>query len=163
MGASHVNADWGVADARGRRDGRGTLARPASPSDWVVVALAGGRVALGLVMLGGPGVLPRLFKVDPAASRAMEWAVRMVGGREVALGLGSVAAAGFEPASSRQTWLAASMLSDSVDSIALTTALAAGTIERRAGAVVAGSAALLALTEAALFITRQRNDVHGRS
>lgn len=81
----------------------------------------------------------------------MAWAVQMVGGREVALALGSVAAAGFEPASSRRTWLAASMISDAVDATALTAAVTAATIGRRRGAVVAASAALLVIAEAALF------------
>lgn len=83
--------------------------------------------------------------------------MRMVGGREVALGLGSIAAGQFEPSSSARTWLAASMLSDAVDGVALATAVAGGSLQRRSGAVLAASAALLAGTEAALLTRRRRN------
>lgn len=121
--------------------------------DRVVIALAAGRVAVGVLLLARPGLLPALLRVDRTSRTRTAWAMRMVGGREIGLGLGSVIAGRAEPSSARRPWVAAAMISDGTDAIAIAAAIAAGTLARGPATVVAASAAALAAVEV-LLLTR---------
>ena len=123
-----------------------------APSDRVGLALGLSRAALGVLLLVRPALLPGLLGVrDP--SRA-GWAMQMLGGREIALGLGSVLAIRAEPVASARTWLAAGLISDSTDSITIAAAAVTGSLERRPAIIVAISAAALAATEAVLLVRK---------
>lgn len=56
------------------------------------------RCGAGTILLIRPGGLADVLGADPALSRTGDWAVRMQGARELALGLGALAAAGARPA-----------------------------------------------------------------
>jgi hypothetical protein len=103
--------------------------------------LAVGRTAVGLSMLARPGLVPAALGVDRATRDRMSWVVQMLGAREIALGLGALSAR-----KDRRAWLAAGLLSDAVDALAVTAALRRGQVGAVAGsalvAVAAGAAAV---------------------
>lgn len=136
-------------------------ATPAGP-DRVVIALAAGRIGVGMLLLARPGLLPALLRVDRTSSTRTAWALRMVGGREIGLGLGSVIAGRAEPSSARRPWVAAGLISDGTDAIAIAAAIAAGTLARRPATVIAASAAALAAVEV-LLLTRSAPPVVART
>jgi hypothetical protein len=105
--------------------------------------LALGRTAVGVSMLARPTLIPTQLGVEPQAAAAMTWAMRMLGAREVALGLGAL--------TSRQDsrrWLAGGILSDAVDALAVGAALKQGSVKPVTGGgltVVAVSATVIGL------------------
>jgi hypothetical protein len=103
--------------------------------------LAAGRTAVGLTMLRRPGLVPGLLGVEAAASAPMDWAVQMLGAREVALGLGALLGR-----KDSRSWLAAGVLADAVDAVAVARAVGRGHLRRGPGAalvlVAAGAAAV---------------------
>jgi hypothetical protein len=117
------------------------------------VAVAAGRVALGLTALACPSVPARPWVGTAADDLAARVFGRALGGRDVALGLGALAAlqrpAG-EPGSA-SAWVAAGALSDALDVAA---SLASWReLPRMTRWLVAGSAAGAALTGAAAALT----------
>ncbi|MGI3786724.1 MAG: hypothetical protein ACRYG2_38760 [Janthinobacterium lividum] len=132
---------------------------PSTRSGRIVLALAASRTALGVVFLARPRLLPALLRVDPTTSTTMAWAMRMVGGREIALGLGTVAGIVVTPTpAGKRTWLAAGLFSDSTDTIALATAAKTGVLDRRPALIVAASAGALAATEVILLARKASHD-----
>lgn len=132
---------------------------PSTRSDRIVLALAASRTILGVVFLARPRLLPALLRIDHATSTTMGWAMRMVGGREIALGLGTIAGAVVEPSSiGKRTWLAAGLFSDSTDTIAITTAAVTGVLSRRPALIVAASGGALAATEVILLARKASHD-----
>lgn len=103
--------------------------------------LALGRTGAGGVMLVRPRTLPRLLGVDTATSARLGWVVQMLGAREVALGLGTLTALRRQDQVASRTWLAAGVLCDAVDVLAVGGALARGRVSRGSGAAVAAVAA----------------------
>lgn len=102
---------------------------------------------------------PRLLRIDYATSTTMGWAMRMVGGREIALGRGTIAGAVVEPSSiGKRTWLAAGLFSDSTDTIAITTAAVTGVLSRRPALIVAASGGALAATKVILLARKASHD-----
>ncbi|MGI3783430.1 MAG: hypothetical protein ACRYG2_21920 [Janthinobacterium lividum] len=78
--------------------------------------------------------------------------MRMVGGREIALGLGTVAGNLLTPTpTAKRIWLAAGLFADSTDTVAITAAATTGVLSRRPAIVVAASAGALAATEVILL------------
>jgi hypothetical protein len=80
-------------------------------------AVAAGRVAIGLTALAWPSVPARPWVGATADDVAARVFARALGGRDLALGLGALAALqrpGAEPASA-SAWIAAGALSDSLD------------------------------------------------
>lgn len=137
------------------------LTRPAPPRRRPLVRgladratpahLALGRAGAGTVMLVRPRALPRLLGVDTATSARLGWAVQMLGAREVALGLGTLTALRRGDHAASRTWLAAGVLCDAVDVLAVGGALARGRLSRTSGAaVVAVAASAVALGVRAL-------------
>ena len=107
--------------------------------------LALGRVGAGGVMVLRPGALPQLLGVDSATATRVGWALQMLGAREVAIGLGTVAALR-RPEGAARTWVAAGVLCDAVDVLAVGGALLRGRLRTGTGgavlAVAAGAVAL---------------------
>jgi hypothetical protein len=117
------------------------------------VAVAAGRVVLGLTALAWPSVPARPWVGTAADDLAARVFGRALGGRDVALGMGALAAlqrpAG-EPGSA-SAWVAAGALSDALDVAA---SLASWReLPRMTRWLVAGSAAGAALTGAAAALT----------
>jgi hypothetical protein len=108
-----------------------------------LVILGAFRVGIGTAMLARPGDLPRLLGADSLTAERMSYLGRMVGARELALGVGTLGAArrGGDPS----PWLLAQALSDAVDSLAFAGAGARGHAGRPMAAalsVFAGSGAV---------------------
>jgi hypothetical protein len=117
------------------------------------VAVAAGRVVLGLTALAWPSVPARPWVGTAADDLAARVFGRALGGRDVALGMGALAAlqppAG-EPGSA-SAWVAAGALSDALDVAA---SLASWReLPRMTRWLVAGSAGGAALTGAAAAMT----------
>jgi hypothetical protein len=103
--------------------------------------LAIGRTAVGVSMLTRPGLIPGLLGVDRATRERMGWVVQMLGAREVALGVGAL-----RSRQERRLWLAAGVLSDAVDALAVAAALGKGQVKTSTGApmvLIAAAAAAI--------------------
>jgi hypothetical protein len=112
--------------------------------------LALGRAGAGTLMLVRPRALPQVLGVDSATATRTGWAVQMLGAREVALGLGTFAALRSGDRRGARLWLAAGVLADGVDALAMAGALARGRVSRSAGLgvlAVAASAVALGVRE----------------
>lgn len=103
--------------------------------------LALGRTALGVTMLTQPGLIPAVLGVPAESRDSMDWAVQMLGAREVALGLGSLLAK-----KERRLWHAAGLLSDAVDAVVIAGAISSKKVRSASGAgmvVIAATAAVV--------------------
>lgn len=98
--------------------------------------LALGRTAAGATMVLRPRALPQLMGLDSATAARVGWAVQMLGAREVAIGLGTLATLGRGDRRASRTWLAAGVLCDAVDVLAVTGALLKGRVSKGSGAAV---------------------------
>lgn len=105
------------------------------------VTVAAGRAALGVSALVRPSALARPW-VGPAVDEpGVRVLARALGARDLALGLGALAAAGTAPAGARRragAWFAAGALSDALD--AAVTAAAWQRLPRRTRWLVAAAA-----------------------
>ena len=95
------------------------------------------RTGVGAVMLARPRLLPQVLGVDSAASARTSWVVQMLGAREVAMGLGGLAAGRRRDA---RLWIAAGALSDAVDALVIGSAAVRGRLSRPLAAAVSVSA-----------------------
>ena len=110
------------------------------------VHLALGRTGAGAVMVARPRLLPQALGVDSATAARTAWAVQMLGARELALGLGTLAARRAGDRRGARLWTAAGVLADGVDVLAVAGALARGRVRTPAGlGVLAVAAAAVAL------------------
>lgn len=108
--------------------------------------LAWGRTGAGLGMIVRPRLLPGLFGVDSATSARMGWSIQMLGVRELALGLGTLAALHSPDRRAARLWLAGGVLCDAADALVVGGALLRGRVSKTAG----GAAVAVALTAVAL-------------
>ena len=108
-----------------------TLASAATPA-----RLAVGRTGAGVVMLARPRLLPETMGVDSASAAKTGWIVQMLGAREVALGLGTLAALRTRDGRATRTWVLAGVLSDAVDVVAVGAAVTGGRLSKAAGGAV---------------------------
>ena len=109
------------------------------------------RTGVGLSMLVRPGLVPAVLGVDAPARSAMAWAMQMLGAREIAVGLGGAAAARQGDPGTARAWLAAGLLCDAVDAVAVANAVGRGRLQPVAGgALIAAAVAATALQAAAL-------------
>lgn len=112
------------------------------------------RTGLGVVMLARPRLVPDVLGADPAVTARSDWAVRMLGAREVALGLGALQACRSGDRRAARPWLLAGVLSDGTDALVLSSALGAGRlggtgVRTALVAAAAGGAVAAALAQAA--------------
>src|SRR4051794_28495479 len=82
----------------------------------VALALARGRIAIGAVALAAPGLAGRFMFGRDGSRPATKLLARMVGGRDLALGLGVVIA--LDRGAPVRGWLEAGALADVVDLVA---------------------------------------------
>ena len=90
-------------------------------------------------MVTKPTVLTRGLGIDATTARRTTWLPRMLGARELALGVGAVAA-GRGGRESARLWVLAQALADLGDAVALGTAVAQGHVPRARGAAVTATA-----------------------
>lgn len=90
------------------------LAKAAAGAVPAATAVAAGRVALGLAALARPEVPARPWVGASAGDLAAEVFGRALGGRDLALGLGALAALR-QPRPAAAAWVAAGALSDALD------------------------------------------------
>ena len=113
--------------------------------------LALGRTAAGASMIVRPRSLPQLMGLDSATATRVGWAVQMLGAREVAVGLGTLAALSSPDRRASRTWIAAGVLCDAVDVLAVGGALLRGRVSKGSGtAVLAVAVSAVALGSRAL-------------
>jgi hypothetical protein len=114
--------------------------------------LAVGRTLLGLTMLAAPRLLPTTLGTPAAVADRVTWVVQMLGAREVALGLGSAYAV--RAGGDARAWLAAGLLCDAVDAVALAAAAGSGRVGRRPGLAVVAVAGAAVVVQAAELARR---------
>ena len=129
------------------------LIGPASPlkhTRWTrrvtPARLALGRTGAGAVMLAKPRLLPESLGVDSASATKTGWVVQMLGAREIALGLGTLVTLRSPDRPAARTWVAAGVLSDSADVLAIGAAVLNGRLSRPVGALVVATALTAALS-----------------
>lgn len=122
----------------------GFLSRVATPA-----RVAQARTGLGLTMIARPSLMPRGLGVPQAAADSTGWVVQMLGAREVALGLGTWAALRRPDHRAARLWVAAGLLSDAVDALAVARALGRGSVRPMAGSALVAVAVSTAAVEAA--------------
>lgn len=127
------------------------LTRPTTPrrSAGLVTAVTGrltpfhvalGRSGAGTAMLVRPRLMPQLLGVDSATSARVAWSVQMLGARELALGLGTMIALRSPQRHGSRLWVAGGLLSDAVDALAVSGALAKGRVSKGGGLAAVGVA-----------------------
>jgi hypothetical protein len=117
------------------------------------------RAAVGVSMITRPAMSPGLLGIDSATAARMAWNTQMLGGREVALGLGTWAALRRDArsgGSGARLWVMAGLLSDAVDALAIGAAVVRGRVSKPRGgvAVAAAGGAVYAQLEALLGADR---------
>ena len=112
----------------------------------VLLALGAARLGIGGFVLARPESLARMLGVDSVTARRTAWLARMVAGRELALGAGSVLAAGRPQG--RRPWLIGQLMADAGDAVALVLAARARVVHPVLAAAVAASAAAAVVVEA---------------
>ncbi len=123
-----------------------------------VEGVAVARAAVGSALLVRPRLLAQSLGVDSAANARMSWAVQMLGAREVALGLGTLAALRGGAGRGLRLWLMAGLLADATDAVVVWAAVGRGRLSRGSGTVlvaVAGAAAALQAKAVASPSSRQ--------
>lgn len=116
-----------------------------------------GRAGAGVALIVAPARVVAAFGTDPAAARTTSWTAQMLGAREVALGLGTALALRRPDRRAARLWVAAGILVDTVDALAVARATGRGDLRPAAGAgltAVAGTA--VAVEAAALAGDRLR-------
>jgi peptide-methionine (R)-S-oxide reductase len=102
--------------------------------------LALARVGIGAAMIARPRLVPGVLGVDSATSARMGWSTQMLGVREVALGAGAVIALRSTDGPAARLWLAAGMLCDTADALAIGGAVLKGRLSKPVGGLIAASA-----------------------
>jgi Domain of unknown function (DUF4267) len=105
-----------------------------------VERLSLGRTAVGVSMIVRPTMLATSMGVDSAAAARTSWVTQMLGAREIALGLGTLAARRAGDRRATRFWLYAGLLSDAVDALAVGAATARGQVSKAGGAAVTTAA-----------------------
>lgn len=126
---------------------------PATRPARLALAVATGRVVVGVVLLVHPDWLTRSLGADSRTARRLRYLPRMAGGRDAAIGAGGLYA--LTAGRGATGWLVAAAAADSVDAIAVGTAAARGDVARLAGSATALSA--VAAAAVSLQAVRRRS------
>ncbi len=127
------------------RLGRGeSSAEPAGPGGTAPVGRLGVafgvlRCGIGAVMLADPPRLARVLGVDTVTARQTGWLTMMIGGRELALGVGTLLALGGGGRGGR-SWYAAQAVADGGDAVALALAIRANRVSTPVGVLIVATA-----------------------
>jgi hypothetical protein len=113
-----------------------------------VLAVARGRIVMGLAMSLVPGVMLRVLFGRNASTKTARVLARMFGAREIVLGIGTVTSV--KERTQDAEWVSACAVADAVDGLVM--ALSPGVPRRsRPAALVGGVAALLGMQAARAF------------
>jgi len=113
-----------------------------------VLAVARGRIVMGLLMLAVPGVVLRVLFGRHASTQSARVLARMFGAREIVLGVGTVTSV--KERTQDAEWVSACAVADAVDGLVM--AFSPGVPRRsRPAAVVGGVAAALGIRAARVF------------
>ena len=110
----------------------------ALPADSLARQLGFARAGLGIGLLAAPGSVAALAGIDTGTARRMTWLTRMTAVRDLALGVGTLAALRRGDAG---RWLAVGVAADLGDLVILAGAVRQGRLARVRGAGMAASAA----------------------
>jgi hypothetical protein len=113
-----------------------------------------GRAGAGTLMLVRPTGLGQLMGVRPQAAAETAFAVQMLGAREIALGLGGYLSLRRGDARASRLWLAAGLLSDAVDALAVAGAVGRGRVATAPGVAAVAVATTAAAVQAAALAER---------
>ena len=136
------------------------LSRPPSRRKAALAALvaptrlAAGRTGAGVVMLARPRLMPQTLGMDSASAARGSWVVQMLGAREIALGLGTLASLRSDDRRATRTWLTAGVLCDGLDAVVVGAAVLSGRLSKPVG----GAVVLTALAAAAGGLQTLRRD-----
>jgi hypothetical protein len=111
-------------------------------------AVAAGRVAIGVVALAAPPLIGRPWVAEAADSTEGRVLARALGGRDLALGLGALAALGRRSTAAR-AWIGLAAVADTCD--AVTTAVAWRELPASKWLVAASAAGAAAVGAAAVW------------
>jgi hypothetical protein len=122
----------------------------------VATAIGLGRLAIGAAFLADPVSSVRVLGVDSASAKRMTFLARMTAGRDIVLGLGTVAA---RSPRERAGWLAAGAVADAIDAAVLAVGLKTGQLRGAPAAGIAVGAA--GATAIALVAADSLRRTHG--
>jgi peptide-methionine (R)-S-oxide reductase len=108
-------------------------------------ALGVTRIVIGIGLLVSPVGLGRGLGIDAETSRRVAWMARVAGGREIALGIGTLQA--WRRGDPADGWVIAQAVSDGVDAVAFTASAAKGHVGPLRGYGLAAFAASGAISE----------------
>lgn len=91
------------------------------------------RVGFGVMFAIVPGLVPRLLGVDRQTAKRIGWLPRLVAGREIALGAGTLLAQ--RAGQDTRYWMASQAFSDATDGVAMLAALRNRHVNRVTGAM----------------------------
>jgi len=89
----------------------------------VATAIGLGRLGIGVAFLADPVSSVRILGVDSASAKRMTFLARMTAGRDIVLGLGTVAS---RTSQGKAAWLAAGAAADAIDAAVLGAGLRSG-------------------------------------
>ena len=121
-----------------------------------VLAIARGRIVMGLAMLLVPSVMLRVMFGRDASTRTARVMARMFGAREVVLGVGTITSV--KERTQDAEWASASAVADAVDGLVM--AFSPGVPARsRPAALIGGSAAVFGMLAARTFADERSSAV----
>lgn len=112
----------------------------------VIPALGLTRIGIGIGLLVNPSGIGKALGIDPTAMQQAQWLARFTGGREIAIGLGTLIA--WRRGDSVAGWIAAQAISDGTDTVAFAAVASQGRVSASRGWGMAAFAASGAVSEA---------------
>lgn len=120
----------------------------------IIPALGLTRVAIGIGLIANPMGIGKALGIDDGAMRQSVWLARFTGGREIAIGLGTLLA--WKRAEPLAGWIAAQAISDATDTVAFAVVTSQGKVSPARGWGMAAFAASGAISEAATAVALAR-------
>jgi len=117
-------------------------------------ALGFTRIAIGVGLVLNPKGIGKALGIDDASMEQAAWLARFTGGREIAIGMGTLLA--WRRSEPMAGWIAAQSISDATDTIAFITVTAHGKVTPIRGWGMAAFAASGAVSEAVTAIALWR-------
>jgi hypothetical protein len=120
----------------------------------LIPALGLTRIAIGIGLMANPKGIGKALGIDDAAMQQAAWLARFTGGREIAIGLGTLLA--WRRSEPLAGWIAAQAISDATDTVAFAVVATQGRVSPARGWGMAVFAASGAISEATTAIRLSR-------
>ena len=120
----------------------------------IIPALGLTRVAIGIGLIANPMGIGKALGIADDAMRQSVWLARFTGGREIAIGLGTLLA--WKRSEPLAGWIAAQAISDATDTVAFAVVTSQGNVSPARGWGMAAFAASGAISEAATAVALAR-------